>query len=388
MRVVREINDPGELAGLKPVWGELLARTPGASFFLSLRWLAAYWRHSGGKQRLRVLVVQDGRETVGILPLVVRREWTKTGRLGVLTYPLDSWGSFYGPIGGEPGAVLAAGLEYLRRIRRDWDYVELRWAGAPGTVPAETGRAMRQAGMAGIPSILDRTTILELHGSWEQHLARQPRRWRRNLRADERRLERLGRVEFIRYRPPGQAAGEYDPRWDLYNACEQVAAESWQGSSHSGTTLSHPSVRPFLRDMHEAAATEGAVDLNLLTLDGRPAAFVYNYHHRGCLYGLRMGYIAEPGYEGAGSVLLARVIRDSYARGDRLFDLGVGLHDWKRYFASRTLPILRFTYCPLLSMRAQLLRLKRWADSREVDEADLAGRKLSCFEEIDALSVG
>ncbi len=373
MDIIREVNDPAEIANLEGMWRELLDETPGASFFLSPGWLTAYWRHSGAGQKLRLLIVGCGDRPEGLLPLTVKREKTKVGRLRMLGYPLDAWGSFYGPIGRSPRAILMAGLRHVARSRRDWDFIELRGLGAPGTVPAEMGQAMQRAGFRPIPSVFDRTSIFDFHGTWEQHLARQPRRWRRNLRADGHKLQQLGQVEFIRYRPAGRARGDDDPRWDLYRACEQVARRSWQGVSDTGTTLSHSSVSPLLRDLHEVAAAEAAVDLNLLLIDGEPAAFVYNYHHRGCLYGLRLGYDPKHGRAGAGGVLLSQVIRDSYARGDRLFDLGVGQHDWKRHFASRVLPILRFNHCPAPVLRAQLLRWKRWVDSRRLAQHELLG---------------
>jgi len=366
MESVREINAAGELADLERHWRRLVEQTPGASFFHFPAWLDAYWRHSGAGQKLRVLVALRHGQPIGILPLVVRTEKTKVGPLRVLTYPLDAWGSFYGPIGPDPAAVLRAGLEHVRRTERDWDVLEPRWLGAPGTKPGDTGRAMQEAGFQAIPSVFDRTAILVFRASWDDHLARQPRRWRRNLRADQRKLTRQGKVEFVRYRPGGRAQDEQDPRWDLYDACERVARRSWQGRSTTGTTLSHESARSLLRELHEAAAAEGTVDLNLLLLDGDPAAFVYNYHYRGRLYGLRMGYDADRCRDGAGNVLLSWVISDSFARGDRLYDLGVGSLDWKQSFATRIVPILRYSHCHPSALRAQLLRLKRWMDSRRM----------------------
>ena len=153
---------------------------------------------------------------------------------------------------------------------------------------------------------------------------------------------------------PGGQVGNlpYDdgsPRWDLYDACEDLARRSWQSAATNGTTLSHESVRGFLRDAHQAAAAAGAVDLNLLLLDGSPVAFIYGYHYRGYVYGLRRGYDVERGAEGAGNVLLAYTLRDSFARGDRLYDMGVGSLRSKRHFETRVIPLLRYSHYPPLA---------------------------------------
>ncbi len=169
MLEVQELSEIDELDRIRPEWARLLALTHGAGFFQSLEWLEVYWRHFGSGQKLRVLGVTSGGNLVGILPLVVRIEDSKVGRLRVLTYPLHDWSSFYGPIGPEPEKTLAAGLAYLQRARRDWDVLDLRWQGGPDTEPACTGRAMCAAGFQAYPTIWDWTHVVDVAGTWESY---------------------------------------------------------------------------------------------------------------------------------------------------------------------------------------------------------------------------
>jgi CelD/BcsL family acetyltransferase involved in cellulose biosynthesis len=364
MAQVLEINRIEELADLRQEWGELLRQTPGASFFQSLDWLEVYWRHFGSGQQLRVLVVLDDRRPTGILPLVVRREPTRVGRLRVLTFPLHDWGSFYGPIGPAPGPTLAAGLEHIQCTRREWDIFELRWLGAPGTDLAEVEGVMRAAGLQAYATLWDRTALVDLGGSWQSYWSGRKAAWRERFRSAQQKLSKQGEISYVRWRPLGRPHDDGSPRWDLYDACEELARRSWQGAATDGTTLSHQNVRGFLRDAHEAAAAAGAVDLNLLTIDGQPAAFLYNYHYRGYVSGLRRGYDAQRSRQGVGNVLLAYALQDSFARGDATYDLGVGSLGAKRHFQTRVAPILRLSHFPLLPLRTQLLRAKRWWQRR------------------------
>jgi CelD/BcsL family acetyltransferase involved in cellulose biosynthesis len=364
MTDIREINDLEHLAEYRSTWNHLLQRTPGASFFQSLDWLEVYWRHFGAGRRLRVLMALSGGRTIGILPLVVQPEPTRVGSVRVLTYPLHDWGSFYGPIGPEPGATLRAGVEYLVQSRREWDVLELRWIDSSSPDCARTRQAMQAAGLQAYETVWDRTAVVDLVGTWDQYLASRPAKWRTNLRRQERRVQSQGPVSYLRHRPLGETQGDGDPRWDLYDACEEIARRSWQGASTTGTTLSHESIRPYLREAHAAAARAGAVDLNLLLLDGRPAAFAYNYSWRGRVNGLRAGYDAALSRRGVGTVLLAWAIRDSFQRGDQLYDLGVGSLRGKRHLATRIVPILRYSHFQAGSVRAQLIRVKRWVQQQ------------------------
>lgn len=366
MPQIHEINAIDELAALRQEWGALLSQTVGASFFQSLEWLEVYWRHFGADKKLRTLVVMDENENrvIGILPLVVQDDKTKLGYFRTLTFPLHDWGSFYGPIGPEPELTLVAGLEHVRRTPRDWEILELRWQGAFGADVDQARRAMTAVGFQAYPSIWNLSHIVELEGTWDSYWASRKGPWRRQFRRAERRLAKQGEISSIHYRPAGTLLGDDSPRWDLYDACEDIARKSWQGAATDGTTLTHESVREFLREMHVAAAAAGAVDVNLLLLGETPVAFIYGYHYRGYAYGMRRGFNAEMAKHGAGNVLLARTIQNSFARGDRVYDMGVASYGSKRYFLTRTLPVMRYSHFAARTPRVQLLHLCRWLQSR------------------------
>jgi CelD/BcsL family acetyltransferase involved in cellulose biosynthesis len=359
MTQVVEINDPAELAGYRLLWNALLPRSPAASFFQTLDWLEVYWRHSGQQQRLRVLIAYSAGQPLGILPLVVRNEPTRIGSIRVLGYPLDSWGTVYGPIGPSPTATLLAGLGHIARSPRDWDLIDLRWVGSTGGEVARTAEALAIKGFSAHPTLLATSSQIDTRGSWGDYWAGRTSRWRNNVRRSEKKLAERGEVVYLRYRPRGAACDDGDPRWDLYDTCEQLARASWQGSSDTGNTLTHATVQPLLRDMHEAAARSGGADVNLLYVGGQPAAFNYAYHYRGNVFGLRTGF--DPAFgEGAGSVLQRRMIEDCFARGDRTYDLGADYPHCKRYWLTHTSASYRLTHYPLSSPRAQALRLSRW----------------------------
>jgi len=362
---VHEINHIGELAEHRQLWRSLLQRTDSATFFQSLEWLEVYWRHFGRGRRLRVLIVSSADGVVGILPLVVRKEWRRFVPVRVLTYPLDDWGAFYGPIGYRPGETLTAGLDYIARSKRDWHLVDLRWVRGEGAEAELTERAMREAGFQSHASIRDKATVVDLDGTWEDFLAAHTSKWRNNYRRWQRNLGRTGEVGYQRYRPGEDA----DPRWDLYDICVEIARKSWQGSSSTGTTLSHPEVCEYLRDTHLAAARIGAIDMNIVRLDGETIGFAYNYEYRGYVCGLRIGYDPSALRSGLGNLMYGYAIEDSFKRGDHTYDMGPGYLAAKRYFYTHCTDILQFAHYHPTVLRGQLLRAKhylnRWRQERQ-----------------------
>jgi len=363
MSDVVEINELDALADFRSQWESLLAQTPGADFFRTLDWLEVYWRHYGAGQQLRVLMVLEAGEPVGFVPLVVRREQTKLGRFRVLTYPLDDWGSFYGLVGADPGGLLAAGVEYVLSAKRDWDVLEIRWADASDSADNHVTGALRRAGARRSRRRLHtEIPLTRLDGTWDAYWAGRQGSWRSVFRRNEKKLARAGSFEHVRHRPASAAEGDGDPRWDLYAECERLAASSWQGGSTSGTTLTHEPVRDFLRDVHAAAARTGCLDVNLLSVDGRHAAFVYNYVYQGYVSSLRLGFDPEFRDCGVGTVLMGHLLRDSFARGDRLFDFLPGSLSAKRRWQTSLAQSYRFTYCRPGLGRVRLLSIKRRLD--------------------------
>ncbi|MGD9637141.1 MAG: GNAT family N-acetyltransferase [Pirellulales bacterium] len=366
---ITEIRSVDELSGYTLAWNSWLSSTPRATFVNTIDWLESYWRHFGDEQELRVLVARHDGAPVGLVPLCIRDVRHGLGTARVLTYPLDGWGSWYGPVGVDPAVTMLGAMRYLQHARRDWDLLDLPWTAPASRDGGRVARSLRVVGMLSNEAVHQTVSHVDFSGRFGDYLCRLTRKSRHELRRVERRVFERGvadqrNVEYIRHRPAPAREGDGDPRWDLYAMCQQVALASWQGGSTTGTTLTHDRVRHFLSDAHAVAARNGMVDMNLLLVDGRPAAFAYNYHYHGRLAGIRVGYDPTLGIAGLGTALVLRSIEDSCERGDESLDLGAGETQFKKRLRTGSEPSYRVTYAPLSSWRSQAVRLSRWARGR------------------------
>jgi CelD/BcsL family acetyltransferase involved in cellulose biosynthesis len=362
MQDVVEHRSIYEISQLGGDWARLLEQAMDADYFQSLDWLEGYWQTFGESQELRVLEIVEAGETVGIVPLVLRSEPTKIGPIRALTYPLDDWGSFYGPVGGDRRGLLQTAMCHVQESPRDWDVVDLRWVHAGENSGDWVLEAMAAAGMKTYRRPRTVVPIARLAGDWESYWATRTGSTRSNLRRYERKVAAIGKVEHIRFRPAASWCEQVDPRWDLYGICERLAALSWQGDSTSGTTLSHEDVRPYLRVQHERAVRSGAIDINLLRVNGRDVAFQYNYHFGGRVSNLRLGFDPEFAKLGVGKVLMMHVLRDSCARGDSIYDFLPRHVEAKRRFATEVIDCHSYFHCPVKIGRTLPLLGKRIYD--------------------------
>ena len=365
---VLEINDIEALRPFHEEWTALHSQTPGASFFNTLEWLQTYWAHYGKEQRLRVLVVRHEGQTIGFVPLCERTETTRLGKVRVLTYPLDDWGMWYGPVGAAQAMISTRAMQHLAETPRDWHLLEPRWT----DTEADQGRleqAMQHAGLTPAVAPHRKTSVIECHqfDDWDAYLASRKSKTRHEILRKRRQLERGHHVEYAVYRPKSLADGGGDPRWDLYGACLEVSRKSWQAGSKTGNTLCQTHVSQFLADAHEQAARLGMAEIHLLRIDGAAVAYFYGYHCRGQAMGLRMGY--DPSApKGVGSVLISYVLQNSFEQGDLCFDLGVGTEAFKRDLRTATKTCSHLTHINTRSWRSQALATARWAKKRLTEE--------------------
>lgn len=358
MASVIEVNNLEQLQSYRLAWKSLLPQTPKTSFFHTFDWFETYWKHYGASRKMRVLIVQAEGRPIGIVPLCVQKERYHVGKVRVLTYPLSDWGLWYGPIGPNQSATMFMAARHLRDTRRDWDLLDLRWTPNEQRVRNGLSRSLKSVGWGVQEREYQQTSNIELEGQdWESYFAKRSKKWRHETRRQKRALANQGEVTFERYRPLSAAEGEGDPNWDFYESCLAVSKQSWQATSRTGNTLCHEHVQPFLRDCHATAARLGMVDMTMLRLDGTPIAFQYNYLYDGTIFGLRMGYDNNLAHLSAGSNLLNESLQDSFQRGDRLIEMGIGESRYKQRVRTSLETSYRLTYYPWSAWRAQGVRL-------------------------------
>ncbi|MEX2358179.1 MAG: GNAT family N-acetyltransferase, partial [Pirellulaceae bacterium] len=194
--------------------------------------------------------------------------------------------------------------------------------------------ALRINGLEAVTRPGKRVAEIDLTGGYSSYLAGRKGSFRQNLKRLTRRAEKAG-ITFHRFRP---AAGLTTDESGYYDQIVDLAERSWQGAAKEGYTLSHPRVAPFLREAHTAAAQRGMVDIAMLCQGEQVIAYCYNYHHQGCVQGLRTGYDREYRDYGPGTVLYGLMLEEGAERGDQRYDLGADHQPAKRHWATHWNP--------------------------------------------------
>lgn len=362
MITVAEINDIDRLSKFRFAWRQLWSQTTNASFFGSYDWLKSCLLHFPIGQKLRVMVVSEDGQPIGIVPFVVKQVESKVRPVNVLTYHGDDHGPFSGPIGPEPGKALAAALRRIAETERDWDMIDLCHIPA-GNADTETAAAMTSVGYEATRRGCREVPFVKITSCWESYLSNLANDCQDRYLDAERQLNEQGCVSFSRYRPLGSWHGETLRCRKMLSSLELLKVNQRGRASSKDTDAGVWNRLEFMRDIHGAAIDAAVAEVNVLKLNGRAIAGAYAFHRDGVIEVVDLAFDSKL-KDITSRVLFGRMLCDSFNRGDQALYLPLRFEpsfDWK----NQTVSSLRYTHFANQNRQAHWLglsnRLWRWA---------------------------
>jgi CelD/BcsL family acetyltransferase involved in cellulose biosynthesis len=315
---VELIDDPRELPGAED-WNPLAHST--GSPFLSVQWLAAWWR-AFGTGRFTCLVLRDGR---GSLRAGVCCRRLAGGRLAAAA---NAHTGDWDVVAADPQA---------RRVL--WQALAGLGAGSVH-LTGMRGRAsldeaddeLRAAGYSTARAVGVRSPYLELPGTWDELLASVSRNLRSQLGRRHRALEREGDLVFRT-----TIGGDDEQLERDLAAFFRVESAGWK--SGAGTAiLSDPRTERLYTDFAKAAAAAGWLRLGLLELDGVAVAADLNCVFAGGMFLIKTGFDERYGQFSPGLVLRGEVLRAAVHEGCQFYDFLGGPDGYKLRWTTELRP--------------------------------------------------
>jgi CelD/BcsL family acetyltransferase involved in cellulose biosynthesis len=303
-----EIVEGGKiLESLSSEWDNLFEESPFGSPFQSRQWLGLWVRHFARADNLRTIVLREGSDLVGILPLIrCTSPWKALRPAGV--GPSDYLGplqiSGAAPIGEAfHDAIVDLSKKHLidlHQVPSDHPLID--------HLPTE--RSIVQA----------RCLLLDLPENYNEYVASLSK----SLRYDVRRLEgkalkeRNAAVEWITVET---ASNFVDQFFDLHKA-------RWKSRGLPGAFFGKN--EQFQRAWIIEGAKSGLVVMNQLTCEGRSVGSVYAMKHGTTMYFYQAGMDPTASSLSPGTILVSKMIERAIELGCTTFDFMRGDEPYKR----------------------------------------------------------
>jgi CelD/BcsL family acetyltransferase involved in cellulose biosynthesis len=319
----------GTLEPLLDEWSELFAADERATPFQSDAWTRAWDRHWSGGADPWAIVVREGADLAGILPLWSQRMF------GLRLLKTSGDPGDYADLVARPDArqqVEDAVAAELARRRDCWDVLVLSELPPDSSTPA----AFTRAGLRGVHRAGTVCCGLELPSTFDEFLRRLPSRRRTNLKRYMRKLDR-GELEL---REPGiDELPAAIQRW------QALRVRQWQAMHKR--LLPAQATRAF-RSLVLDAVTDliprGLAVMWEFMRAGEVVGSFVNFCDERAFYQYLGAFAPECGSLGIGKIAIGEGIRSSIAAGRTYYDFTRGDETYKRWYgaAPRFSPSLVF----------------------------------------------
>jgi CelD/BcsL family acetyltransferase involved in cellulose biosynthesis len=325
------IRTSAELENIKPVWDDIVARSPLTHPFMTHEWIATWWECFGTNSELSVLLVRADSEPIAIAPFMRKTERVY-GRNAMTLQLLANDHTNRGDVivAARPDDAYEAIWDFLISDASPWDMIVLRELPNDSRTLPELSRRAEQQGILTGRWQSEFTPFVPMETTWDRYEQNLPAKHRSNLRNRLKRLSSLGHVEF-----ESISGGPSLLSADLEEGF-RIEGAAWK--EKAGTAiLCQPDVRRFYTLFAERAARAGWLRLQFLKLDNRRIAFAYCVVYQNRMYLIRAGFDPLYAHYSPVNLLLHYALQDAFASGLDAYDfLGANEH-WKTRWSARTI---------------------------------------------------
>ncbi len=266
---VEVIDNAQRFADMGREWTQLLNQSAWKHLFLTHEFLYTWWKHLAASASLRIFCVRRGPNLVASMPLMLTR--TRLAKCPVRR--LESIGSGW----GYGGAIFnQGGTDCLQQLvsavaaTDHWHVFQLsKLHDPPQHLPDRLYEAFPPDRFVH-ETIRTAVPYISLQMTWEQYLAERSARFRRNIRNRTKRLHRMGRPTFVHV-----VSGESPPldQVQIMEYLGTIAGRSWKAKAGKAIN-SEPKIFRYYSELVQKLYETGALDVCILFVDKRPAAYV------------------------------------------------------------------------------------------------------------------
>lgn len=351
------------------VWNSLVKQSANHNLFQSYNFLSHWWQHFGHDKELYILFVCKGDEIIGFASFNILKRKIRGltfNEIGFIGSPLEV---------DRPGIVMAQDetaviksiVHYLSDNQQAWDLIQI-FEQEKNDALDIMRQAFRDSGLLLGNRESSQCYYLDCSEPWDKFIASKSRKFRRNLRAAQRKLESQGDLQYHVYRQ----WPEIEKQLLIYRDIERRSRKESEGVGIARTPQS-------LAYYFSLAATFGKKDsfcMRVLTLDNEPIVATFGIYFDNVFYSLQITHDKAYNNASPGTYLESVELEECFGEeGCRAYDfLGSFVNNKSRWSSTFRLtdsmhvyqrsPILTLVYAAHFIIGPRVTPLLGWIKSR------------------------
>jgi CelD/BcsL family acetyltransferase involved in cellulose biosynthesis len=348
---IREISSVDDFKSIRGTWNDLLAKSHDKNIFLTWEWLFVWWEHFSDNKKLKILMVEDQDDIIGIIPLLYSNY-----RTFLFSYAIveniglnlsDYGGIIYSDLDDDKMNMMFS----LIKCYLNYNKLIFRF----DQIPSDSkffnilhNQSFYQDSLFVGEKKTGFSPYLPIQSSLDDHLKMLSNKFRKNLRKGEKNIEKkMGGIEFKKFTTVDSLEKNLDDFWEMHQ----------KKMSYQDVPCFSDSQKGFLTEVAKKFAQNGWLNLSFLDINGQHASGVLGFEYHGKYYYYQTAF--DPNYSySVGNIHILYILKDLISRGLKEFDFLRGDEAYKL----RWQPLLRsnnriimMTKCPISGFQFKLL---------------------------------
>lgn len=321
MLTVSSVSNYGTFRNCKDEWDDLLSKSDTDYVFLTYDWIDACVKHFHKTGELLIVNVFHDNKLVGIAPLVIMKKRYMVFTVKVVCFigtGISDRMDFI--IDGNKEEIITLILDYLMKIKRRWDIVDLQEiAESTGTMKI-IQRYIKNNKIMNIIGPQARSFFIEFNKNknviFQKYSTRLCRRLRKN------------KLTSLNFKVERHMDGDINAQ-NLFSTISNIERYSWKGEGQCGIFSKRES-KCFHKQIFDKFSNNKWLDVAILNIDAKPAAYIYNYLYKRKSYNYNIAFDKKYYNFSPGVILMMWMLKDSASKDISEFDFIRGDGLWKR----------------------------------------------------------
>jgi CelD/BcsL family acetyltransferase involved in cellulose biosynthesis len=358
---VTRIQDIQSFEALRSDWTNILSRSHTRDIFLTWEWMFAWWKNIGQhKNRLWLLLIQDGEKPVGILPLMLnskKKSFIKFKRLENIGNPDCDVSGIISP---EPRAAAKAAVKYLEEHAGEWDILEINEM--PYTSPETDGlvSSIKQGGY-GLRETTEEHFHIPFEQTWEHYYKSLSKNLKHNFKRRLKRAKEMGNVKIERYSGNGL-------QWEHFQTIFKINEKS-----NFPDLYRSEENQSFHKDLFMLMQEQNWIQIEILSIDEKPIAFHYGFLYDGKYEDWRGGIDKDYEFIAPGKLLMMLSLEERFKTGFRENDFLRGKHSYKTDWLPLTRDFISIQAFNNRNIKSRLAYI--WTKRKKTNQTELSEQR-------------
>lgn len=303
-------------------WNALAAANETNTVFQTYEWFDAWWRSFGTRHELFLLVVRDGEEITGFVPLTLSRGAWGWRELRFAGAGNADYQDFVLPTA--KSRAIAAVCRFLKSQWLRWDRLAL--SGIPShssTLPlltdaaASNGLHLVDEARVTCPTLLLQENPSRARRLIDKYSLRRPHNW----------FSKRGTVNFRHVSSVEEVVAMLPAFFDQHRTRWRAAGKP--------SLFNQPGQTKFYEELARTLQSRGWLQFSVLEFNGAPIAFHFGFDYCGCVTWYKPSFDVRYAEHSPGLLLTRQLIEDGLRRERVELDFTAGDEAFKGRFASR-----------------------------------------------------